>query len=136
MASPITDAVAIVVLLLPVIILGGLVATSVSPWLNRSWHEADARADLLVRSVLTEDEYGRLQHDRFLDIPSPGFPKRSYRVPNGMGTVLVIEGGRCVGRLCVQSTAPIPERESVVIHKLMIEGNEADYLRQANHLPC
>jgi hypothetical protein len=132
----ITDVVAIVLLLLPAMMLGGLVATSVLPWFSKSWRESEARAEILVRSVLTADEYDRLQRNGYLDIPSPGYPQRFYRVPSGAGTVSVIEAGRCVGRLCVYSTAPIPERETVVVHKLMIEGSECDYLDQANHLPC
>lgn len=59
-----------------------------------------------------------------------------YRVPSGGGTVSVLERGRCIGRICVYSTQPIPERETVIIHKLMIEGDEQDYLKAANHLPC
>lgn len=136
MGSLITDAVAIILLLIPMIMLGGLVATSVSPWFSKAAREAEIRADLLVRSVLSDDEYRRLCRHGYLDVPSPHYPTRFYRIPSGAGTVAVIEHGRCVGRLCVQSTAPIPERETVVIHKLMIEGSEWDYLKHANHLPC
>jgi hypothetical protein len=123
-------------MLLPALMLIGLVLTTVLPWFSKSWREAEARAELLVRSILTEEEYETLQRNGYLDIPSPHFPHRTYRVPCGTGTVSVMEQGRCVGRLCVYSTQPIPERETVVVHKLMIEGNEQDYLRQANHLPC
>jgi hypothetical protein len=135
-ATVFTDAVAGILLLLPVLMLVALVLTTVLPWFSRSWREAEARAELLVRSILTEEEYDKLRHNGYLDIPSPTIPQRVYRVPCGTGTVSVFEGGRCVDRLCVYSTQPIPERETIVVHKLMIEGNEQDYLRQANHLPC
>jgi hypothetical protein len=131
-----TDVVALVLLLLPALMLIAMLLTTVLPWFSKSWREAEARAEVLVRSILTEEEYERLQHNGYLDIPSPNFSQRVYRVPRGMGTVSVLERGRCVDRLCVYSTQPIPERETVVVHKLMIEGNEHDYLRQANHLPC
>jgi hypothetical protein len=131
-----TDAVAVALLLLPALMLIALVLTTVLPWFSKSWREAEARAELLVRSILTPEEYEKLQRNGYLDIPSPAFPQRVYRVPCGTGTVSVLERGRCVDRLCVYSTQPIPERETVVVHKLMIEGNEQDYLQQANHLPC
>ncbi len=131
-----TDAVAVVLLLLPALMLIALALTTVLPWFSKSWREAEARAEVLVKSILTSEEYDRLQRNGYLDIPSPNFPQRVYRIPCGMGTVSVLERGRCVDRLCVYSTQPIPERETVVVHKLMIEGNEQDYLRQANHLPC
>ncbi|MCL4545882.1 MAG: hypothetical protein M1118_15050 [Chloroflexi bacterium] len=131
-----TDVVAVIVLLLPALMLIVLVLTTVLPWFSKSWREAEARAETLVRSLLTQEEYERLQRTGYLDVASPNFPQRVYRIPCGMGTVSVLESGRCVDRLCVYSTQPIPERETVVVHKLMIEGNEHDYLRQANHLPC
>src|SRR5512133_2918471 len=112
----------------------GLVSTTVLPWFSRSWREADARAETVVRSVLTDDEYDNMQRNGYLDIPSPTYPYRVYRVPCGVGTISVIERGRCVDRLCVYSVSPIPEREAIIVHKLMIEGNEHDYLLAANHL--
>ncbi len=136
MATAFTDMVAVALLLLPTLMLVGLVMTTVLPWFSKSWREAEARAEVLVRSLLTEHEYSTLQRDGYLDIPSPNYPQRVYRVPSGVGTVSVIERGRCVDRLCVYSVSPIPEREAILVHKLMIEGNEQDYLRAANHLPC
>jgi len=132
----IMDAVVLFFLLLPAIVLIALIVHSALPWVSRSWREAEERADQVVRSVLTEDEYEKYRRNGFLDVPSPTFPQRVYRVPCGPGTVMVLEGGQCIARLCVYSVEPIPERESVVVHKLMIEGNEQDYLRTANHLPC
>ncbi len=130
------DTVILFLLLLPAIVLMAMIAYSAMPWLSKSWREAEEKAELVVRSVLTTDEYDRLHRDGYLDVPSPSFPQRVYRIPSGTGTVTVLEGGQCVARLCVYSTQPIPEREAVVVHKLMIEGNEQDYLRAANHLPC
>lgn len=132
----ITDVVAITLLLLPAIMLLGLMTTAIIPWFSKSWREAESRAEVLVRTILTADEYERLQRNGFLDVPSPSIPHRFYRVPCGVGTVSVFEKGRCVDRLCVYPATPIPEREAVLVHKLMIEGNEQDYLHRANHLPC
>lgn len=130
------DVVILFLLLLPALVLLAMIAYSAMPWISKSWREAEERAEQVVRSVLTDDEYDRLRRDGFLDVSSPNYPQRVYRIPSGPGTVTVMEGGHCIARLCVYSTTPIPEREAVVVHKLMIEGNEQDYLRSANHLPC
>lgn len=134
--STIIDALVLMLVLLPAIVLIALIINSAMPWLSRSWREAEARADTLIRSLLSEEDYQKLRRDGYLDIPSPNYPQRIYRVPSGAGTVAVMEGGQCIARLCVYSTQPIPEREAVLVHKLMIEGNEHEYLRTANHLPC
>ena len=134
--STIIDAVVLILVLLPAIVLAALIIQSAMPWLSRSWREAEIRADNLIRSLLSEEEYDKLKRDGYLDVQSPNFPNRIYRIPSGVGTVIVMEGGQCIARLCVYSTQPIPEREAVLMHKLMIEGNEYEYLRTANHLPC
>lgn len=134
--STIIDALVLLLVLLPAIVLIALIIHSAMPWLSRSWREAEERADLLIRSLLSEEDYRKLRRDGYLDIPSPNYPQRIYRIPSGAGTVAVLEGGQCIARLCVYSTQPIPEREAVLVHKLMIEGNEHEYLRTANHLPC
>lgn len=102
----------------------------------RSRREADERAKLLVGSVLSEDERKQLHVLGYLDVPSPNHPRRVYRLPPGRGMVTVMENGRCIERLCVESTVSIPEREAVLVHKLMIEGNEQEYLQTANRFPC
>lgn len=132
----IMDGVVLFLLLLPAIILVALIIHSALPWISKSWRVAEERAEQLVRTLLSSEEYERLHRLGYLDVPSPNYPQRIYRVPSGAGTVAVLECGQCVARLCVFSAEPIPEREAVLVHKLMIEGNEQDYLRAANHLPC
>ena len=48
------------------------------------------------------------------------------------GQVKVFEGETPVLALCVQSVEPIPDADAVIMHKLMIEGDEQTYLRVAN----
>ncbi len=134
--ATVMDALVLFLVLLPAIVLIVLIFQTAMPWISKSWREAEERAEMVVRSLLSDEDYEKLRRDGYLDVPSPNYPQRVYRVPAGAGTVTVLEGGQCVARLCVYSTQPIPEREAVIIHKLMIEGNEQDYLRIANHLPC
>ncbi len=101
---------------------------------HRQAREAERRAEMLLQDLLTPAEYTRLVTRGYLDVQSPSQPSRVYRVPRDGGIVVVYEGGRAAGGLCVQATEPIPTADAVAMHKLMIEGAEADYLRRANHL--
>ena len=95
---------------------------------------ASRRAEALLREVLSSEEHARLLERGYLDVRSPSRPSRVYRIPRDGGIVVMRENGRSVGGLCVQSIEPIPVADTVAMHKLMIEGAEEDYLRQANHL--
>ena len=94
--------------------------------------EAEERAETLLRELLSEAEYRQLARDGYLEVPSPAYPGRTYRVPRGWGQVQVFEGGRPLMALCVQPAAPLPVGDLVLLHKLLIEGDEAAYLRVAN----
>src|SRR2546429_2447478 len=50
--------------------------------------------------------------------------------------IQVIENGRAVMRLCVQPVECLPDADVVVLHKLMIEANEENYLQKANKYLC
>jgi hypothetical protein len=96
------------------------------------WREAQERAEALLRELLTEDEYRQLSRRGYLEVPSPSRSRRVYRVPRHQGQVKVYEGGVPIMALCVQSVEPVPDGDAVLMHKLMIEGSEDEYLRIAN----
>ena len=93
---------------------------------------AEGRAGALLEDLLTEDEHHQLQRCGYLGVPSPSRPGRTYRVPR-RGLVRVYEGGALVMTLCVGPVGWLPDGDVVLLHKLMIEGDEAEYLRVANH---
>ena len=95
--------------------------------------QANRRADKLMREVLSEREYRQLRLCGFMDIASPNTPGRVYRIPRSRDQVRVYECGRLVERLCVQSVLSIPTGDIVVMHKLLIQGDEEEYLKTANH---
>ena len=97
-----------------------------------AWRDAQERAELLLKELLTEDEYRQLNRRGYLEVPSPSRPRRTYRVPRHQGQVRVYDDGVPTMALCVQPVEPMPDGDVVVMHKLMIEGNEAEYLRTAN----
>jgi hypothetical protein len=101
----------------------------------RAWLPAERRATTLLREMLSPEEFRQLTWLGYVDVPSPSDRNRSYRVPRTRGYVQVIDGGRAVMRLCLQPTERIPDADVVLMHKLMIEGNEAGYLDKANKFP-
>lgn len=96
--------------------------------------EAERRAEQLLRDVLSEAEFQQLLRRGYLEVPSRTFPSRVYLIPERQGPVTVCEHGRPVMRLCVQCVERVPDYDTVAMHKLMIEGNEREYLRVANRV--
>ena len=96
---------------------------------------AEGRARLLLCQLLGDEEYERVTRRGYLDVPSPSIPDRLYRVPYFQGMVDVIEGGIATMRLCVVPARWVPDADVVIMHKLLIEGDEARYLRIANRFP-
>jgi hypothetical protein len=128
--------IAIVLVFSTAVIILAMLIYSLLPSVARAREDAHARAVEVVRAVLTPEEFEQLGASGYLDVRSPSYPGRLYRIPSFSGTVGVIEEGRCVARLCAQPVGSVPDPEGVVVHKLMIEGNEDEYLRTANHFPC
>lgn len=94
--------------------------------------EAEDRAAALLHELLSEAEHRQLLQAGYLAVPSPNVADRIYRVPARPGWVDVFEADRLAMRVCVEPVEPLPQADVVLMHKLMIEGNEREYLRQAN----
>lgn len=97
---------------------------------------AEERARALLRHVLPPDDYQHLVRRGYLDVVSPTIAGRVYRIPYFQGMVEVIEDGHPLMRLCVVPLRWLPDPDLVLMHKLMIEGDEARYLRVANRFPA
>ena len=120
------------VLLEIVVVLGSLLLWRLTRDSNLMRSEANRRANELLRSVLTREQYDQLTRKGYLDIKSPRDPGCMYRVPRRQGLVKVIEQGRHKANLCLQPREAVPDDDIVVIHKLMIEADEETYLQAAN----
>jgi len=94
---------------------------------------AHERAEALLGQILSAEELKHLGERGYLDIPSPSVTERSYRVPRRPGRVGVVEKGIEIAFLCVAPVESMPPADVLLTHKLMIEGNEQEYLRRANH---
>jgi hypothetical protein len=98
------------------------------------WSGANRRASELLRTVLTHEQYRHLMQQGYIDLPSPRYQERTYRVPLGSGFVRVMEKGRQTTSLCLKPLEWVPDADIVVMHKLMIEADEETYLQTANKL--
>ena len=102
----------------------------------RAWRaaeeRAEERAEALLRELLSAEEYRQLGQLGYLEVRSRAQLGRRYRIPRHWGLVQVLEDEAPITLLCVRSAEPVPAADGVLMHKLMIEGNEEDYLRIAN----
>jgi hypothetical protein len=94
---------------------------------------AERRAHSLMRDMLSPVQYQQLSRHGYVEVCSPSIPHRVYRIPGAGGLVRVYEQGHAIMDLCLQPVDPLPDGDVVVMHKLMIEANEQDYLSKANH---
>jgi hypothetical protein len=110
---------------------------SVSPSDGRQARiKADARADALLRDLLDEREYRQLMDLGYIDVSSPSDPQCIYRIPLSGGMVQVYQQGRATCGLCVQPITSLPQFDVIVMHKLLIEGDEQVYLARARSFPA
>jgi hypothetical protein len=93
---------------------------------------ADDQAEALLREMLSEKHYQQWVNSGYLEVVSPSIAHRTYRIPSAGGLVKVYERGRIIMELCLQPVEPLPEGDVVLMHKLMIEANEQEYLQTAN----
>ncbi len=94
--------------------------------------DAEERARALLAEVLSDKECQQLALSGYLLLRSPSVPGRMYRIPERSGWVDIYESGKLAVRVCVQPNEALPASDVVLMHKLMIEGNEQDYLSRAN----
>ncbi|MHB8619554.1 MAG: hypothetical protein ACYDAG_08290 [Chloroflexota bacterium] len=100
--------------------------------LSRERADAERRAQQLIGMVLSQQQREQFAALGFLEVNSRLILGRTYRIPRRRGQVQVYEDGRHAGSLCIQPVRWVPDGDLVLMHKLMIEGSEGDYLRTAN----
>ena len=98
------------------------------------WLARRRAADVIVRRVLSDQERAQLRRNGFFEVRSGLVPGRTYRIPRRGSPVASLEPDGRVVYLCLQPATPVAEQELVVVHKLLLEGAEADYWRRANRV--
>jgi hypothetical protein len=113
-----------------------LVAVSIAALMltTRGHRRAQRRAQQLVRDILTPKELEQLALHGHLEVASRLYSGRVYRIPETPGIVRVSEYDVPMGRLCLVPARNVPDAELIVIHKLLLEGDETEYLARANYL--
>ncbi len=107
--------------------------SAVGRWLP--WRRAaERRAEALLRSMLSREEFNCLCLRGYLEVPSPSRPERTYRIPRVRSTVDVYEKGRYHSTLCIAPIIALPDDDVVLAHKLMILADETRYLATANRV--
>lgn len=96
--------------------------------------EAEHRASVLLKQLLTAEEYFQLTQCGYLEVKSPSSPDLVYRIPRrSSGVVKLYDRGKIKMFLCVQPVSFLPTDDVVLMHKLLIEAEEERYLKIANY---
>ncbi len=102
------------------------------------WH-AQIRASRLTRRMLGYRAYRQLRRDGALPVDSTIHPGRRYLVPirttPSGARILVMDGERPIGGLCLRPRQPLPDPEEALTHILAIRTDERAWLERANFFP-
>lgn len=123
--------------MLTVVVLAILTTALLGWWLflfrTTRWSAAaEGAGRSLLCGVLAAEEQQQLAQFGYLVVRSPSVPDRHYRIPADGGYVYAYEAGKGIMAICLQPVTSLPPSDVVLMHKLMIEGNEQGYLSQAN----
>ena len=94
--------------------------------------DAEKRASALLDEMLSSEEREQLAESGYLAVASPSVAGRVYRIPARAGWVDVYERDELTMKLCALPSEGLPAADVVLMHKVMIQGNEQEYLRSAN----
>ena len=103
-----------------------------------AWH-AQIRASRLTRRMLGYRAYRQLRRDGALPVESTIHPGRRYLVPirttPSGARILVMDGERPIGGLCLRPRQPLPDPEEALTHIMAIRTDERAWLARANFFP-
>ena len=88
------------------------------------------RAEQLLDRLLTSKQRRYWHRNRYVDIRSPAYPNRLYRIP-AHGQIMCFDSGKLTKRLCIYSLDRIPLADKIVALKVMIESDEQEFLKIA-----
>lgn len=95
---------------------------------------AVVRADALLESVLTAHQRRMLRKDGHFFLT--GSKGNRYQICRGLaGNVYRIERGKRTVQLCGHAPSSLPDSDTMVAQKLMLETDEDRFLALANHTP-
>ena len=105
---------------------------------RQAWY-AQIRAARLTRRMIGYPAYRQLRRDGALPVKSLIHPNRTYLVPirttPSGARILVLDGERPIGGLCLRPRQPLPDPEEALTHILAIRTDERAWLDRANFFP-
>ncbi len=100
---------------------------------------AQIRASRLTRRMIGYAAYKQLRRDGFLPVKSTVHANRTYQIPlrttPSGARILVLDGDRPIGGLCLRPREPLPDPEEALTHILAIRTDERAWLNRANFFP-
>ena len=85
------------------------------------------------------DAYRRLRREGALPVESTVYPNRTYLVPlrttPSGARILVLQGGKPIGGLCLRPREPLPDPEEALAQILAIRADERAWIARANFFP-
>ena len=98
---------------------------------------AEKRAELLLQEVLSPKQREELAAKRYftMETIAKTGERRIYRIHRGRSRNVeqVDESGRRIKMLCAHPVALVPDPDTMIAQKFMLETQEEDFLRIANH---
>lgn len=99
---------------------------------------ARARAQMLLRESLSEQQRMELAEKGYfhLDVLSANGERRRYRIRRGRaGNVqrVSLDGSQVLKTLCIHPRMMVPDEDTMLAQKLLLEAREEDFLAIANH---
>lgn len=98
---------------------------------------AEKRAEKLLQETLSAKQREELATKGFftLETIAASGERRIYRIKRGRTANVeqVDANGNRIKRLCIHPVAPVPDADTMVAQKLMLETGEEEFLRIANH---
>ena len=105
---------------------------------RQAWY-SQIRASRLTRRMIGYPAYRQLRRDGALPVKSLIHPNRTYLVPirttPSGARILVLDGERPIGGLCLRPRQPLPDPEEALTHILAIRTDERAWLDRANFFP-
>lgn len=104
---------------------------------SRIREAANGRAERILRESLSPKQCEELQAKGYFDLETirPSGERKLYRIMRGRSRnvqEIDAESGRVVKHLCAHPVALVPDADTMLVQKFMLESAEEDFLRIAN----
>ncbi len=93
---------------------------------------ADEKADQLLRDVLTPEQLEEFAALQYFTITSQSGKRYRIRLGRAGNIEELDEAGNPSHKICCHPADNVPDKDTIVVQKLLLEHDEVEFLRQAN----